>query len=83
MDVFIFGSVCYEILIQKKPYYEKKKLNDIKNAIIKGIRPDLKELEENNYPRVLINIIKKCWENEPTNRPLMSEIKEKLNSINI
>jgi hypothetical protein len=82
LDVFIFGSVCYEILIQKKPYYEKKKYKDVKNAIIKGIRPDLKELE-NNYPRVLINIIKKCWENEPKNRPLMSEIKEKLISINI
>ncbi len=82
LDVFIFGSVCYEILIQKKPYYEKKKYKDVKNAIIKGIRPDLKEIE-NNYPRVLINIIKKCWENEPTNRLLMSEIKEKLNSINI
>ena len=83
LDVFIFGSVCYEILIQKKPYYEKKSFKEIKNAIIKGKRPDLKELEENNYPKILINIIKTCWENEPKNRPSMKEIKEKLNLIKI
>jgi hypothetical protein len=83
LDVFIFGSVCYEILTQKKPYYEKKKMIEVKNAIIKGNRPDLKELKENKYSNLLIKTIEKCWEYEPQNRPLMLEIKEILNSIKI
>ena len=83
LDVFIFGSVCYEILTQKKPYHEKKKMIEVRNAIIKGERPDLKVLEENNYPQILIKIIQKCWEYEPEKRPMMLEIKKNLDSIKI
>ena len=83
LDVFIFGSVCYEILVQKRPFYDISSKYVIKQFIKKGKRPDLKIIKDNNYPNEFIDIIKNCWEYDPKNRCKMNEIMEKLNNINI
>ena len=81
LDVFSFGSVCYEILIQKRPYYEINFLYIIKNNIRTGKTPDLKAIKIDEKYKEIINIIRDCWKYDPEERPNMETIIEKLNKL--
>ena len=81
LDVYYFGSVCYEILVQKRPFYEINSLHIIKYNIKTGKTPDLTAIKIDKDYNEIIDIIKDCWKFEPKNRPNMKIILEKLNNL--
>lgn len=71
VDVFSFAGILYELLTGKKPF-EGKKAKQIENLIKSAQRPIISP--EIKASTDLLDLIGKCWSQEPKNRPSFAEI---------
>ncbi|KAF8206954.1 kinase-like domain-containing protein [Mycena galopus ATCC 62051] len=73
-DIYAFACICYQILSGKPPYFEVK--NDLLVAfqVPSGLRPTRTETISN----VLWSLLEDCWHEEPTRRPGVTQIIERL-----
>lgn len=72
-DVYAFAFIVYEIVTGLRPfdgYSFTKLLIDVS----KGIKPNLSE----NVPQCFKNLIIKCWDQSPSNRPSFESIVDEL-----
>ncbi|XP_024040736.1 serine/threonine-protein kinase STY46 isoform X4 [Citrus clementina] len=72
-DVFSFAIVLWELVTAKVPYDSMTPLQAAL-GVRQGLRPDL---PENAHPK-LIDLMQRCWDAVPDNRPSFSEIKLEL-----
>ena len=75
-DVYSFGIIAYQVLSGLPPYYDKKHDEFLGTQICQGLRPKL----QIKIPRLLEDLIKKCWDADPVKRPTTNELKEVFNS---
>jgi serine/threonine protein kinase len=73
-DIYSLGMVMYEILTGLLPYAEQAHDTNLALMILQGIRPQFPT--QVKYPQLLVDLIKRCWEQEPNNRPSTKEISE-------
>ncbi len=76
-DVYSFGMLMWEIMTGKKPYQQYKGFRrdiDIIAHVKKGSAEDI----GNEIPECYADIIRACWNSNPTKRPEMSVVIEKL-----
>jgi len=75
-DIYSFGIVAYELFANAYPYADAN-LDDMNLAIAvcKGLRPNLDKVEA---PQEIKNLIGKCWDAEPKNRPTVQELEKTL-----
>ncbi|XP_072029615.1 uncharacterized protein [Amphiura filiformis] len=77
-DIFTFAITSYELISGNDPWPQINEWNaPIDVWVRNGERPDLTVLPP-EAPSELIDVIKKCWEGEPMQRPSFKDI---LNSI--
>jgi len=69
-DVFSFAIVLWELLTAKLPYDSMTPLQAAL-GVRQGLRPPI---PQNTHPTVE-NLLKRCWEADPTMRPSFSEIR--------
>ncbi|KAI3689383.1 hypothetical protein L2E82_47339 [Cichorium intybus] len=72
-DVFSFAIVLWELVTAKIPYDDMTPLQAAL-GVRQGRRPNL---PTNTHPK-LLELMQKCWETDPVNRPSFSEIKLEL-----
>lgn len=75
-DVFSFAIVLWELVTAKVPYDTMTPLQAAL-GVRQGLRPDL---PENTHPK-LLDLMKRCWDAVPTNRPPFSEITIELEQL--
>ncbi|KAK3118465.1 hypothetical protein QOZ80_9BG0699500 [Eleusine coracana subsp. coracana] len=75
-DVYSFALVLWELMTSKIPYTS---MTPVQAAVgvRKGLRP---QLPENAHPR-LVNLVQRCWEPIPSDRPSFSDIIAELEDI--
>jgi serine/threonine protein kinase len=81
-DIFSFGVLIWEVFSQQIPYVNTG-LNNIQVAfqvVSKNLRPDL-NLLDSHTPAKVLDLIKKCWDKNPDNRPDISEILEVFSNL--
>ncbi|KAF5478130.1 hypothetical protein F2P56_004715 [Juglans regia] len=77
-DVYSFGMLCFELLTGKVPF-EDSHLQGEKMS--RNIRSGERPLFTLPSPKYLVNLTKKCWQTDPTQRPSFSSICRILRSI--
>ncbi|XP_038696806.1 serine/threonine-protein kinase STY46-like isoform X2 [Tripterygium wilfordii] len=75
-DVFSFAIVLWELVTAKIPYDNMTPLQAAL-GVRQGLRPDL---PENTHPK-LLELMQRCWEAVPNNRPSFSEITAELETL--
>src|SRR3954468_1888745 len=77
-DIYSFGMVMYFVATYRQPFADHAHDQDLALSICNGIRPEITEKEA---PKCYIDLMKKCWDPNPDNRPNAEEIGDKLGSF--
>ncbi|RHZ78699.1 hypothetical protein Glove_157g77 [Diversispora epigaea] len=75
-DIYSFGMVMLEVLTSYPPYYNISHDVNLIMDICKGLKPEIKC----EIPQFLKEIMEKCWNFEPLNRPTAEELKSQLDN---
>ncbi|RHZ67590.1 hypothetical protein Glove_300g128 [Diversispora epigaea] len=73
-DIYSFGMVMLEVLTSYPPYYNTPHDVNLVIKIREGLKPEIKC----EIPQFLREIMEKCWNFEPLNRPTAEELKSQL-----
>ncbi|RHZ51604.1 hypothetical protein Glove_476g101 [Diversispora epigaea] len=73
-DIYSFGMVMLEILTSYPPYYNIPHNENLVNEICKGLKPEIKC----EIPQFLKEIMEKCWNFDPFDRPTAAELRSQL-----
>ncbi|KAK6237272.1 hypothetical protein QUC31_002741 [Theobroma cacao] len=76
-DVFSFAIALWELLTGELPYAFLTPLQAAVGVVQKGLRPTI---PKNTHPR-LGELLERCWQQDPTQRPTFSEIIDILQQI--
>ncbi|XP_015753854.1 PREDICTED: inactive tyrosine-protein kinase 7-like [Acropora digitifera] len=78
-DVWSFGVLMWEIYtFGQMPYHDRSN-----EEVLKGIRDDLRLAKPENCPKIVLEVLGKCWEANPLNRPSFAEMVGDLNGIKV
>ncbi|GBB93540.1 hypothetical protein RclHR1_21900002 [Rhizophagus clarus] len=72
-DIYSFGMIMYVIATGKQPFSDHAHDEVLALNICNGIRP---EISRQIIPKCYIDLMKRCWDLNPENRPNSIEIKE-------
>ncbi|WOK94634.1 serine/threonine-protein kinase STY46-like isoform X4 [Canna indica] len=75
-DVFSFSIVLWELTTSRVPYDTMSPLQAAL-GVRQGLRPDL---PENIHPR-LLDLMQRCWDKDPSNRPSFQDITPELEEL--
>ncbi|GES81003.1 kinase-like domain-containing protein [Rhizophagus clarus] len=75
-DIYSFGMIMYFVATRRQPFANCAHDETLALNICNGIRPEINELEA---PKSYIELMKKCWNSNPDDRPKAIEIKEEIN----
>jgi len=70
-DIYSFGMLAYELFSNQPPYYEYFHDDCLALRICEGLRPNLEEVIA---PQLLKDLISRCWDANPEQRPTAGEI---------
>ncbi|RHZ89203.1 hypothetical protein Glove_18g30 [Diversispora epigaea] len=73
-DIYSFGMIMLEVLTSYPPYYNIPHNENLAMGICEGLKPEIKC----EIPQFLKEIMEKCWNFEPLNRPTAGELKSQL-----
>jgi len=74
-DVYSYGIVIFEVLTRQKPFHTMPCLAAAYDVAFKGLRPEFPIEIVNEYPQY-VDLAKRCWRENPDERPSFKEIVE-------
>uniref|UniRef100_U9STF2 Protein kinase domain-containing protein n=1 Tax=Rhizophagus irregularis (strain DAOM 181602 / DAOM 197198 / MUCL 43194) TaxID=747089 RepID=U9STF2_RHIID len=77
-DAYSFGMIMYFTATGKHPFVNRAHDYHLILEICEGIRPEINELE---VPKCYVDLMKRCWDSNPDNRPNTTEIHELIESF--
>src|SRR5687767_12576973 len=78
-DIYSFGIIMNELMSEEIPYHDIPHDQILTFSICKGLRPKISK----NTPKLLADLIIKCWDAKTENRPTVKELYQILNNWNV
>ena len=78
-DIYSFGIIINELMSEEIPYNDISHDQILTVGICQGLRPKISE----DTPKLLTDLIMKCWDAKVENRPTAKELYQILNKWNI
>ncbi|OHT07894.1 hypothetical protein TRFO_04992 [Tritrichomonas foetus] len=75
VDVYAFGVMCFELITETLAFSNVNSLIDLVNLVCRGSRPSFRGL---NIQENFKELIKRCWDHDPSVRPSFADIYEEL-----
>src|SRR5438094_434312 len=72
-DIYSFGMIMWEFTTGKKPFHYRSHDHNLILDVLEGKRPEITE----DTPEFYVDLMKKCWDPKPGNRPTAEEIEER------
>ena len=72
-DIYSFGIIMYEVISGLPPYHDVSHDKNLAIKICQGCRPRFNNIK---VPQLIVDLIKRCLDANPLNRPTADEIKE-------
>ncbi|RIB08673.1 hypothetical protein C2G38_1877524, partial [Gigaspora rosea] len=69
-DIYFFGIIMSEVFTRYSPYYDIPHDKDLATCICLGYRPKIRC----EVPQLLLDLMNKCLDAEPKNRPTAREL---------
>src|SRR4051794_38607956 len=69
-DIYSFGMIMWEFTTGKKPFHDRSHDQYLMLDILNGERPQITE----DTPEFYAELMKKCWDINPKNRPIAKKI---------
>ncbi|CAG8653375.1 15858_t:CDS:2 [Funneliformis mosseae] len=69
-DIYGFGMIAYEIMTKLPPYHDVAHDESLASRICQGLRPSF----NCKVPPLILDIIQRCWDADPSNRPNANEL---------
>src|SRR4051812_12441612 len=69
-DIYSFGMIMWEHTTGKKPFHDRSHDQYLMMDILNGERPQVTD----DTPEFYTELMKKCWDHSPENRPTVEEI---------
>jgi serine/threonine protein kinase len=79
-DIYSFGMIMYFVATERQPFDNCAHDAPLALDICNGIRP---EISEPKAPKCYIELMEKCWNSNPENRPNISQLINSLSSISV
>ncbi|GBC09382.1 hypothetical protein RclHR1_08810001 [Rhizophagus clarus] len=79
-DIYSFGMIMYFVATERQPFDDRAHDERLVVNICDGVRP---EINDQVAPRCYIDLMKKCWDSNPINRPDVMELYRSLSSISM
>jgi serine/threonine protein kinase len=76
-DIYSFGIVMNEFMSEETPYSDIPHDHILAVKICKGLRPEISE----DTPKLLADLIMKCWDDKAENRPTAYELYQIINIL--
>jgi serine/threonine protein kinase len=79
-DVYSFAVLAWSMMCEQTPFSEFKWDSDIENHVKTGKR--LPFLDDGSISSATIKLIEDCWQHEPSQRPSMTSVVQRLAAMN-
>ncbi|GBB98435.1 hypothetical protein RclHR1_32230001, partial [Rhizophagus clarus] len=73
-DIYSFSMIMWEFISGIPPFNDRAHDHQLIYDICKGRRPEIIR----NAPKCYVNLMKRCWDSNPSNRPIITEIEYKI-----
>ena len=77
-DIYSFGMIMYFLATGRQPFADRAHDQGLALSICNGIRP---EISEKYAPKCYIDLMKRCWDPNPDNRPNAIEVSGEIDSF--
>jgi len=77
VDVYALGMLMWEIMAERHPFYEVKRVWDVPRLVVSGMRPAC----DDRWPAQVRDLIAICWLQSPQHRPNMSAVASALSDF--
>ncbi|CAB4438013.1 unnamed protein product [Rhizophagus irregularis] len=74
-DIYSFGIIMYEVISGLPPYHDVSHDKNLAIKICQGLRPRFINIK---VPQLIVNLIKRCLDANPLNRPTANEVEKVL-----
>ena len=71
-DIYSFGMIMWEHTTGKKPFHDREHNHLLISDILNGERPQITD----DTPKFYSDLMKRCWDYNPENRPTAKEIRK-------
>ncbi|RHZ84183.1 hypothetical protein Glove_84g132 [Diversispora epigaea] len=73
-DIYSFGGIMYEIVAAQRPFADQAHDTYLMIDICNGVRPTVPDLMLNWIPEWYLDLMYRCWSDDPSERPTSIEL---------